>query len=75
MIIHRRGHNKQAVGARGFLKEEYECDKINKSINKYLDKLGLKHLDVSPGAMDSNSDLAYGVNKCNDNNLFDIALK
>ena len=68
MIIHRRGHNKQSVGARCFIKEEYECDKINKSINKYLDKLGLKHLDVSPGAMDSNSDLKYGVNKCNENN-------
>lgn len=65
MITHRRGHNFQSVGSRLLVKEEIECDKINKSLGKYLDQLGEQHKDVSPGNMSSSKDLKYGVNMSN----------
>ena len=65
MITHRRGHNFQSVGSRLLIKEEIECDKINKSLGKYLDQLGEQHKDVSPGNMSSSKDLKYGVDMSN----------
>ena len=68
MIIHRRGHNFQSVGAISILNEVEECNKIHNSINKYLNILNIKHLDVTPGNMKSSEDLKYGVKLCNENN-------
>ena len=44
MIIHRRGHNFQSVGAISILNEVEECNKIHNSINKYLNILNVKQL-------------------------------
>lgn len=65
MIVHRRGHNFKSVGAEGYIKEVVECDKINKSINKYLTQLEVNHKDVSPLEMTSKQDLKYGVDLSN----------
>lgn len=64
-IAHRGGHNHQATGAVGIINEVIEDRKVNEALGKYLSQLGIEHLDVTPGNCDSNSDLAYGVNKAN----------
>lgn len=66
MITHRRGHNFQSRGAKHFIDEVVENEKVNKAINKYLDILNVVHKDVSPGNMSSNDDLSYSVKKSND---------
>ena len=45
--------------------ETTEDRKVKDSVIKYLKQLGHTVLDVTPGNMDVNSDLAYGVNKAN----------
>lgn len=64
-IAVRGGHNFQAKGANGIIDETIEDRKVKDSTIKYLKKLGHSVLDVTPGNMSSNSDLAYGVNKAN----------
>ncbi|MGL4763191.1 MAG: N-acetylmuramoyl-L-alanine amidase [Sarcina sp.] len=64
-IAVRGGHNFQARGAAGIIDETTEDRKVKDATIKYLQKLGHSVLDVTPGNMDSNSDLAYGVNKAN----------
>ncbi|MEG0408494.1 MAG: N-acetylmuramoyl-L-alanine amidase [Bacilli bacterium] len=66
MITHRRGHNFLSKGAKHFIDEVEEAEKVNKAINKYMDILNIKHKDVTPENMSSSSDLAYGVKKAND---------
>ena len=64
-IAVRGGHNFQAKGASGIIDETVEDRKVKDATIKYLKKLGHSVLDVTPGNMSSNNDLAYGVNKAN----------
>lgn len=64
-IAVRGGHNFLATGCEGLINEVVEDRKVKDSIIKYLKQLGHEVLDVTPGNMDSDSDLAYGVNKAN----------
>ena len=64
-IAIRRGHNRKAIGSVGLVNEVIENENILKPTINYLKKLGHEVLDVSPSDMDSDSDLAYGVNKAN----------
>lgn len=64
-IAIRGGHNEQAIGAKALLDEVTEDRKIYAFAIKYLKLAGHDVLDVTPGRMDSSSDLAYGVNKAN----------
>ncbi|WP_287549775.1 N-acetylmuramoyl-L-alanine amidase [Clostridium sp.] len=64
-IAVRGGHNFQAPGSSALIDETTEDRKVKDSVIKYLRELGNDVLDVTPGNMDSDSDLAYGVNKAN----------
>lgn len=64
-IAVRGGHNFLATGCEGLINEVVEDRKVKDSVIKYLKQLGNDVLDVTPGNMDSDSDLAYGVNKAN----------
>lgn len=64
-IAVRGGHNFLATGSSALIDETTEDRKVKDSVIKYLRELGNDVLDVTPGNMDSNSDLAYGVNKAN----------
>lgn len=64
-IAIRGGHNELAIGAKALLDEVTEDRKIYPFVIKYLQQAGHTVLDVTPGRMDSDSDLAYGVNKAN----------
>lgn len=64
-IAVRGGHNFQAPGASGLIDETTEDRKVKDSVINYLRQLGHDVLDVTPGNMDSNSDLVYGVSKAN----------
>ena len=64
-IAIRRGHNRKAIGSVGLVNEVIENENILKPTINYLKQLGHEVLDVSPSDMDSDSDLAYGVNKAN----------
>lgn len=72
MLGIRRGHNFQAVGARGYVKEEEIAEEIKNDVIKILKKHNFKHIDCSPSKMSKSEDLAFGVKMCNDNkcNLF-----
>lgn len=65
-IAIRGGHNELATGAKALLDEVIEDRKIYPFVIKYLTLAGHNILDVTPGRMDSDSDLAYGVNKANE---------
>lgn len=62
-IAVRSGHNSQAIGSVGILNEYNENVKVKNAMIKYFKALGHTVYDVSPGPMDSNSDLYYGVHK------------
>ena len=62
-IFVRGGHNSQAIGAKALIDEYTEDRKVTSSVVKYLNQLGHTAKDGSPGAMDSSSDLVYGVNQ------------
>lgn len=64
-IAIRGGHNFQAIGAVGIIDETTEDRKVKDSVIKYLRLLGYEVLDVTPGNMDSDSDLVYGVSRAN----------
>lgn len=64
-IAIRGGHNYLAVGAKALLDEVTEDRKIYPYVIKYLKIAGYEVLDVTPGNMDSDSDLSYGVAKAN----------
>ncbi|WP_051931422.1 N-acetylmuramoyl-L-alanine amidase [Clostridium sp. KNHs214] len=64
-IAVRGGHNFLAKGASGLIDETTEDRKVKDAVIKYLKQAGHSVLDVTPGNMDSSSDLAYGVNKAN----------
>jgi len=64
-IAVRGGHNFLATGCEGLINEVVEDRKVKDSVIKYLKQLGHEVLDVTPGNMDADSDLAYGVNKAN----------
>lgn len=64
-IAVRGGHNFQATGAVGLIDETTEDRKVKDSVIKYLIQLGHQVLDVTPGNMDSDNDLVYGVSKAN----------
>ena len=65
-IAVRGGHNFQAIGASALIDETTEDRKVKDSLIKYLNQLGHEVLDVTPGNMDVDSDLVYGVNKANE---------
>ena len=62
-IAVRGGHNSQAIGAVALLNEYVEDRKVSAAVVRYLKQRGHNAKDVSPGAMDTNSDLVYGVNQ------------
>ncbi len=64
-IAVRGGHNYLATGCEGLINEVVEDRKVKDSVIKYLRQLGHTVLDVTPGNMDRDSDLIYGVNKAN----------
>ena len=61
----RAGHNFQSPGASALIDETSEARKVTASLIKYLKALGNDVTDVTPGDMDSNSDLVYGVSIAN----------
>ncbi|MGG7211981.1 N-acetylmuramoyl-L-alanine amidase [Clostridium nigeriense] len=64
-IAVRGGHNFLAKGASALIDETTEDRKVKDSVIKYLKELGYEVLDATPGDIDSDSDLIYGVNKAN----------
>ena len=64
-IAVRGGHNYLATGCEGLINEVVEDRKVKDSVIKHLKQLGYTVLDVTPGNMDRDSDLIYGVNKAN----------
>ena len=64
-IAVRGGHNFLARGASALIDETTEDRKVKDSVIKYLIQLGHQVLDVTPGNMDSDNDLVYGVSKAN----------
>jgi hypothetical protein len=64
-IAVRGGHNYLATGCEGLINEVVEDRKVKDSVIKYLKQLGHTVLDVTPGNMDTNSDLVYGVSRAN----------
>lgn len=64
-IAVRGGHNFLATGASALIDETTEDRKVKDSVIKYLNQLGHAVLDVTPGNMDSDSDLVYGVSRAN----------
>lgn len=62
----RGGHNPQAIGAIGIVKEVTEDRNIYASVIKWLKLDKNEVLDVTPGDCITQIDLAYGVNKAND---------
>ena len=64
-IAVRGGHNFQSPGASALIDETTEDRKVKDSAIKYLKALGHQVLDVTPGNMDVDSDLVYGVSKAN----------
>jgi hypothetical protein len=62
-IAIRGGHNYQATGAAALINEVEENRKVYPEVIAYLSSLGHAVIDVTPGNMDKDSDLAYGVNK------------
>lgn len=64
-IAVRGGHNFLATGCEGLINEVVEDRKVKDSVIRNLKLLGYEVLDVTPGNMDADSDLAYGVNKAN----------
>ena len=65
-IATRGGHNFLAVGSSALIDETTEGRKVKDSVIEHLQELGNTVLDVTPGNMDEDSDLAYGVNKANE---------
>lgn len=65
-IAVRGGHNEQARGAKGLIDEVVEDREVKDAVVKYLKQLGHTVLDCTPGRMDNNADLKYGVKKAND---------
>lgn len=65
-IAVRGGHNFLAVGSSALIDEVTEDRKVKDSVIKYLRRVGNEVLDVTPGNMASDSDLAYGVRKANE---------
>ena len=68
MIAFRRGHNFKSTGAKGYIDEVTEAEKIKNELKLLLSKYNIDHIDVSPSNMDSKSDLKYGVTNCNQHN-------
>lgn len=64
-IAVRGGHNFLATGASALIDETTEDRKVKDSLIKYLNQLGHTVLDVTPGNIDADSDLVYGVSKAN----------
>ncbi|MCI6692493.1 MAG: N-acetylmuramoyl-L-alanine amidase [Clostridium sp.] len=64
-IAVRGGHNFLSRGASALIDETTEDRKVKDSVIKNLISLGHEVLDVTPGNMDVDSDLIYGVSKAN----------
>lgn len=64
-IAVRGGHNFQATGCEGLINEVIEDRKVKDSLIKYLISLGHEVLDVTPGNMNRDNDLVYGVSRAN----------
>lgn len=64
-VAHRGGHNYLSKGAVALIDEVIEDRKVNEALGKYLTMMGVSHLDVTPNSCDTNTDLAYGVNRAN----------
>lgn len=65
-IAIRAGHNEQATGCSALINEVQESRNLLPHIISTLRELDNDVLDVTPGRMDRDSDLAYGVRKANE---------
>lgn len=65
-IAIRAGHNEQATGCEALINEVQEDRKLLPHIIQTLKEFGNEVLDVTPGRMDRDSDLVYGVRKANE---------
>lgn len=65
-IAIRAGHNEQATGCAALINEVQEDRSLLPHIIQTLREVGNEVLDVTPGRMDRDSDLAYGVRKANE---------
>lgn len=65
-IAVRGGHNFKAMGASRLISETHEDRKVKDAVIKYLKSSGCSVLDVTPGNVDRNTDLNYGVSKANE---------
>lgn len=65
-IAIRGGHNPKSIGSKALIDELTEDRKTTAATIKYLKSLGHQVLDVTPGPMDTNADLLYGVRKANE---------
>ena len=65
-IAVRGGHNFQSKGASALIDETVEDRKVKDAVIKYLKLAGHSTYDVTPGNMDTNADLKFGVNKANE---------
>lgn len=69
-IALRGGHTKKSTGAKVLIDEVTEDRKVYQSIMKYLKQEGVNVIDVTPpDTMSYPSELNYGINKANDNNV------
>ena len=64
-ICVRGGHNYYSTGASALINEVTEDRQVKDSLIKNLIALGYDVLDVTPGDMDTDNDLVYGVSKAN----------
>ena len=65
-IAIRAGHNEQATGCAALINEVQEDRNLLPHIIQTLREFGNEVLDVTPGRMDRDSDLSYGVRKANE---------
>ena len=65
-IAIRAGHNELAIGCEALINEVVEDRNLLPHIIQTLREVGNEVLDVTPGRMDRDSDLAYGVRKANE---------
>lgn len=65
-IAIRAGHNEQATGVSRLINEVQEGRSLLPHIIQTLELYDNQVLDVTPGRMDKDSDLAYGVRKANE---------
>lgn len=65
----RRGHNFKTRGAKHYIDEVVEADKIKNEIINIFKENNFKYVDCTPGDCGVKEDLQFGTNKANNNNV------